>query len=138
MADKSKTIVLFILLLAGCGSPQVSFAPKIEPEGIAFHIALQNANGFLRMMLWEKDTRKTLWDINLNYYSGPVLKYGEVPARFTTYNGGRNSAKQNYPKIVVPRPIPVGKDILVYLDYQYDGFFEASASVRGMERELGC
>ena len=121
-------LILATLLLTGCGVPQVSFKPQKKADGIQFHIGLKNANGLLRLKLWEKDTRKTLWDINLNYYPGPILKYGDVPSNFTTFNGAGNSAKQNYPADAAPAPIPVGKDICVCIDYQYDASMAACTS----------
>ena len=126
-------LFLFALLclLCGCGSPELTFTPGIEANGhVAFRLGLENADGFLRMMLWEKKSRRTLWDINLNYYRGPVLKYGEIPSRFVTYRGSRHSAWQKYPKTGLPQPIPTGKDILVYIDYTYEGPLGYSASAK--------
>ena len=125
---KDLSLLLATLLIAGCAKPQVSFTPVPSDDGIEFHTALINANGLLHITVWEKESRKTLWDVNLNYFPGPVLQYGQVPPTFLAFNGVRNFAKQTYPPDGVPSDIPIEKVICVCLEYQYDRFVPSCAS----------
>ena len=129
---KTYTVLFLVsLLFAGCSPPpEISFVPKRAVGGLEFHIDLENINGLTRIKLWEKDTRKILWDVRMNYYRGQIVRYGDIPSNFTAFNGRRSSARQSYPVKGRPSSIPVGKDIFVYLTYQYDTRTAASGSAR--------
>ncbi len=122
-------ITIFILLvLQGCGEPQVEIIPIKDGNDIEFQFKHKNINGLIHLTLWEKDTRKTLWDINLRYYSGDILKYGEVPKNFIKFNERKDSALQYFPKDNEPPiKIPIEKTIYVYLQFQYDTFISSNA-----------
>jgi hypothetical protein len=124
-------IVTCILVVSGCGrSPSVSFTAKINGGQIEFRFGYHNVNGLLSMMVWEKESRAKLWDIDLDYYFRPLLKYGEVPLNFTTFNNApERSARQKFPPdSSPPQAIPVGKEMLVQIRYQYDSFISACSS----------
>ena len=107
--------------------PAALFSPTMKDGEVEFHIALKNARGFLRLIVWEKESKKTLWNVGLNYFPGPSIKYGDVPRNFKALSGLKHSAKQDFPDGVAPSPIPKGKIIHVCLDYQFDMFLTPSS-----------
>ena len=94
-----------------------------QDGSIDFLFDYKNIGGLLHMRIWEKDSHTLLWEINLNYYAGDKLKYGEVPSGFLTFNGVRNYARQEYPlNNKPPEAIPVDEEIYVIINYQYDEY----------------
>ena len=94
-----------------------------QDGGVDFLFDYKNVNGLLHMQIWGKESRAILWDVNLNYYAGDKLKYGEVPSEFLTFNGVENYARQRYPlNNKAPEAIPLDKEIYIRLEYQYDEF----------------
>lgn len=121
-------ISVTLILLVGCSpTPEVSFKPEVAPDGLQFELGSKNVNGFSKALFWEKDSGKMLWDVDLKYFPGPTLKYGELPSGFTTFGGNRGSAEQRYPQDAAAVPIPMNKVIYVRLGYQYDHFVGASS-----------
>jgi hypothetical protein len=125
---RTSALLIASLMLAGCGKPHVTFLPQKTQSGLEFHLNLKNVNGLLRTTFWEGENQKTLWDVNLNYFPGPILKYGELPADFTTFNGDTDSARQDHPKTLGALPIPAETIVYVQVGYQYDEFISACAS----------
>lgn len=118
------------ILIFGCKSSKLSFTPEMKNNQCEFHFGYNNVNGLLSLMIWEKDTRSLLWEIDLNYYQGSILKYGEIPSGYSTFNNApERSAMQKFPAdLLPPRTIPTEKDIWVCIDYQYDSFLSACSS----------
>lgn len=109
----------------------IGFKATIEQNKVGLHFQRHNAYGLMQLIIWEKDSRSILWYVNLNYYPGGIIKYGEVPKEFTTFNGVKNFATQKYPKNnKLPEQIPFGKEIYVYINYMHDKFFILSTSVK--------
>jgi hypothetical protein len=123
-------IVLCIVVFPGCSrSPSVSFTAQKKGDQVEFHFGYHNVNGLLGMMVWEKDASSMLWSINLGYYRGDVLEYGVVPLKYKSFNGVDQSAKQNIPSdSLSPQTIPVGKEIMVRIHFQYDYLISACSS----------
>jgi hypothetical protein len=115
--------VAFIWMLP----PHCSTTARQRGSDTEFDIATRGINGLLGLRIWRADTRETLWDVNLNYYPGPKLAYGEVPADFETFNGAQNSARQNFPPDdQKPMTLPINSQLFVEVDCQYDHFISAA------------
>jgi hypothetical protein len=112
-------------ILMGCWE-RITLNPEIVGNEVVFRIVFAHANGLLQATVWEKETRKTLWDINLAYYKENTLRYGEVPKYFMSFNGAPESAKQDYPDGESALPIPRGKDIILRLIYSFSDFPDIS------------
>lgn len=103
--------------MGGCFNHKISTKPVKTKTGIDFNISSKNINGLLGIVIWEEVTRKTLWEVKLNYYNGQTITYGLVPK----FNKLGNSAKQTWPlNNKHPENIPKNKNIYVCIAYQYD------------------
>ena len=99
-----------------------------DADELVFHLRTRSVNGLLGLRLWRTDTKEVLWDVNLNYYPGGQLRYGEIPTEFRTFNGGLNRGRQNYPEgNRKPQPLPPSTTFMVELDYQYDTLLSPAA-----------
>ena len=122
-------IKILLVLLVGCEKREIDFSAHKTKDGVEFHFDYSRINGLLSMQVVEKNSKTLLWDINLNYFRGNVLKHGEVPSEFETFNGVHNSAKQIYPQNnQFAKSIPPDQDIYVYLEYQFDEFLSPCIS----------
>ncbi len=116
----------------------MEFSALSGDKGIEFKFKHENVNGLLQLIVWEEGAKDILWDVNLNYYTGDTLKYGEIPIQFITFNGVKNSAKQNYPiNNIAPIAVPVGSIIYVYISYQYDTFISPASSSHVYSLQVG-
>lgn len=52
----------------------------------------------LELEVLDKITGEIIWSVNVDYWPGGHVKYGQLPSNFSTYNGGVNSAVQEFPK----------------------------------------
>ena len=71
------SIVLGIACLALAIYPRqavVLFSPTMKDGELEFQVALKHSNGLLRLIVWEKESRKTLWNVGLNYFPGPSIR----------------------------------------------------------------
>ena len=111
--------------------PHVRLDATRQGADVVFHIRTRNVNGLLHVVVFDRESRQTLWSVNLNYFPGPDLVYGRVPAPFTTFNGNAGTARQEFPRAgVAPRPLLPGKELLVDVHYQYDQGLSACAGSR--------
>jgi len=108
----------------------ITFEAKKNKQKIEFHFQRNSANGLSHLIVWEKGARNILWDVNLNYFPGGIINYGEVPNEFTTFNGVRNIASQNYPDNETIAPLERDSEIYVYISCVHDTFFVPSSSVK--------
>lgn len=100
--------------------------PRHDREGTHFEISSKGCNNLSHLTVWERGAITPLWDINLRYFTGSEIKYGELP----TKPANQYFIPQRYPLDGSPAPIPVGKDILVKIDYQYDEMLAPSTGHR--------
>jgi hypothetical protein len=145
--------LLIYLIFENAAEPSASLTLTEKAGILRFDITTHHVNGILGLRVWNFDQAHTealariarheddreyeyvsneyLWDVNLDYYQGPHLDYGEVPQDFATFNGGRNSAKQNFPKDgAKPHPLPPSTRIRMAIDLQYDTWAAASVTTR--------
>jgi len=119
---------LCFLLYLAYGNFYVSLGkiqPKIEGEDIVFYIDYKKTRGLLDLTVTDVSENKVVWDINLSYYYGQELRYGEVPLEFKTNNGVTNRARQKIPEVGVPPELEKGKIYKLVTDWQYDAYFNA-------------
>lgn len=123
--------IILVSLLTGCTPRRnVSLAVRQTGSHTVLDVSTEGVNGLLGLSIWQADTRELLWKVNLDYFRGKQLVYGEVPAGFTTINGGENSAEQTFPaKGLSPPPLPSKRKIYVAIEAQYDEFMAASVRV---------
>ena len=121
--------IMSVWLLSGCTpKPSVSLGAHSSDSQTVLDVSTEGINGLLGLNMWQADTREMLWRVNLDYFRGPQLVYGHVPAGFMTINGGKNSAEQIFPaKGLRPPPLPPRRKIFVAIEAQYDEFMSASA-----------
>ena len=131
MRFKTILILPFVLICSACSTtPHADVDIRQEDHDFVFQIRTRSINGLLDLRLWQVDTKEIFWDINLNYYKEPELRYGEVPDKFTTFNGGQNRAEQNIPRNHQrPRPLPANQNFYLALDCQYDTILAAASKV---------
>jgi len=121
--------LLLAVVSAGCSpSPRLSLNARQEDGSTTFEFSTRGINGLLGLRVWKADTKELLWDVNLSYYRGPRLRYGDLPRDFETFNGQKDSATQAFPaKREKPRPLPANSKLYVSVDCQYDSFMAASS-----------
>jgi hypothetical protein len=117
---------MLLFTLTACQKAEVTLQPRHDPDGIHFEIASKGCNGLSHLTVWERGANTPLWVANLRYFNGPDIKYGEPPAN----SGNPYFIPQLYPVKGHPEPIPVARDILVNIEYQYDENFTASVGHR--------
>ena len=89
-----------------------------------FHLRTRGFRGLSSFRIWRTDTKEELWYVNLNYFRGEHLTYGEVPKSFRTFNGNLNNARQEYPPDArKPAPLPPTATFMVELNCTYDAMF---------------
>lgn len=130
-----KILIPFFLVLSslghfGCASRPVMELRAAEQSGNQiFEFSKSNLNGLLDIRIWRVEDKSVLWDVNLNYYDGERLAYGEIPKGFTTFNGNKNDAKQRFPlRGAAPDPLPAGAKLRMQVTVQYDTFMTAAAT----------
>jgi hypothetical protein len=128
-------LVVLSILVAGCSrDPTVTLSVSEEKGRTVFHLPTRHANGLLGVQVWQPDTGTLLWEMNLAYFRGARLIYGEIPRDFVTFNGGKNSAQQMFPRDdQPPLPFPPDARLLVAIELQYDAFMAASVRTRYFE-----
>jgi hypothetical protein len=98
-----------------------------QGKDIDFHLRTRGFHGLSSFRICRTDTEEELWCVNLNYFRGEHLTYGEVPENFRTFNGGLNNARQEYPSAArKPAPLPPSAMFLVELHCSYDAMFGPS------------
>jgi hypothetical protein len=118
---------LCMQISTGCWE-RITFNPEMTGDEVTFRFTYPHAFGIYQATVWEKESRKTLWDINLAEYGRSILRYGEVPRDYKAANGAPESAKQDYPEGESALPIPRGKDIILRLIYSHFDFPDESIS----------
>jgi hypothetical protein len=110
---KKLIFIVVMLIIAGCGQkPHVDVSAKIENNQVVFNIPSSGINGILSFGV--KDFNETLWSINTSYEKGNSIIYGVIPS------GGKAVAKQSFP-LDGKTPIDIrGKNVTVWVEYQYD------------------
>lgn len=119
---------LLTTLFMGCSvTPKASVVAHQQGTDIDFNIQTKGIRGLGEVWLWIEDTKQVLWRVNLNYYQGPQLKYGELPIKFKQPNGAINSAEQIVPaNDEKPNQLPPGKTFFLAVTGQYDTPMAAS------------
>lgn len=127
--------IVLLMLVGGCSrDPTVTLSVSEEKGRTVFHLPTRHANGLLGIKIWQPDTRTQLWELDLAYFRGARLTYGEIPRDFVTSNGGKNSAQQMFPRgDQPPLPFPPDTRLLVAIELQYDAFMAASVRARYFE-----
>lgn len=119
-------IVVLVSYLLLRKSEVVLNVSQRQDGGIDFLFDYKKVNGLYGMRVWEKDSRTLLWGIEVHYFKGDKIKYGEVPSEFLGPGGVPNSTRQVYPlDNQIPKAIPLDKEIYVSIDYQYDHLISA-------------
>ena len=109
-------VIIYIGYLKGIGQAK----PVFVNNDLIFKIDYGfTTNGLLQLIIIDTANSKTIWDIELNYFRGAILKYGEIPKNFET-DGVTNSAEQNFPVTGKPLSLVEGKIYKLYTDWQYD------------------
>ena len=108
--------------VAGCSmAPAISMTAKQRGSDVDFEFGTRGINGLLEFRVWRADTRELLWDVNLNYYGGARLTYGDIPKDFTTTNGNQQSATQIFPADgAKPKRLPASGKVFMEVQCQYD------------------
>jgi hypothetical protein len=117
--------------LFGCNnSHEVMVTATNEKSKLAFDFDYRNIGGLLKVKLWQCEPQVLIWELDLNYFVGPRLVYGETPLGFTTKNGALADANQVVPPLgtLLP-PILEGHKFWLQIVYQYDAAFSANADV---------
>jgi hypothetical protein len=130
MKTGSLIFVILIAITAGCGRrPSFDLAASHVGGSTVFEFSGSRINGILDLSVWQVSDRKFLWDMNLNYFVGGRLAYGEIPKGFSTFNGGTNDAVQRFPfSGTPPIPLPADTDLRIQVTVQYDTLTTASAT----------
>jgi hypothetical protein len=121
------TALTLSVSVAGCSmAPAISMTAKQRGSDVDFEFGTRGINGLLEFRVWRADTRELLWDVDLNYYGGARLTYGDIPKDFTTTNGNQQSATQIFPADEAkPKKLPASGKVLVEVECQYDDFAAA-------------
>lgn len=109
---------LIALLLSphlGACAPQPEMSAEIKEGRLILALDRDRANGFLGLRMEEEATGEMLWHVNLHYFPGGEVTYGEAPQDFRTWNNNPRSAQDVVPAQALPTT-----PILVSLSYQYD------------------
>ena len=119
---------LLTTLFIGCSvTPKVSVVAHQQGADLNFSIQTEGIRGLIEAWFWEENTKQVLWRVNLNYYQGSQLKYGELPIKFKQPNGAINSAEQIVPANgEKPDQLPPGKSFYLAITGQYDTLMAAS------------
>lgn len=119
---------LLTALFIGCSvAPKLSVVAHQRGSDLDFSIQTEGIRGLGEVWLWTEDTKQVLWRVNLNYYQGSQLKYGELPAKFKSPNGAMNNAEQIAPANgEKPNQLPPGKNFYLAITGQYDTRMAAS------------
>lgn len=125
------SIIFGVIAILGCSmKPQIFLETKGQGADTGFQIRAEGINGLLDLRIWEEETKTVIWQVNLNYFNGSHLGYGEVPGEFKTFNGATGSAKQLFPNAAEhPSRLPAGKSFIAALIGQYDTVGGASVRV---------
>ena len=108
---------------------KVSLSARQNEGRTEFEISTRRINGLLHLSLWRAGSRELLWSVNLSYYHGPRLLYGDVPKGFSSFNGAPQNAKQSFPADgTKPSPLPPDSTLFMSLIYQYDSFLHPMTS----------
>ena len=110
-------VIIYIGYLKGIGRAKPVFVNNVLTFKIDYGFT---TNGLLQLIIIDTSNSKTIWDIELNYFREASLKYGEIPQDFETFNGGTDSAEQNFPVTGKPLTLVEGKIYKLYTDWQYD------------------
>jgi hypothetical protein len=121
---------LLVLMLDGCSAdPRMNVTISNIGGKVRFQIHSKNIRGLLGMRVFQIEPRKLAWAVQLNYFSGNEILYGEIPQRFSTVAGVTEDAKQVFPPNDAPPPIlSRNTRFLVEIDAQYDS--RGSAATR--------
>jgi len=109
-------IVTVVFVLRSCSSETIQ--PVFVNNELHFKIEYGSTNGLLGLVISDASTGKALWNVNLAYFHGKYLKYGEVPQK--------NNARQIFPTMGMPSGLIEGKIYRMYSDWQEDYFGCAS------------
>jgi hypothetical protein len=100
------------------GPPDVALSAARKGDRLVFTLGLKRANGLLGFRIVDPQSSQVYWNVDLNYYPGPILVYGEVPSSFEDRNGNVQSAVGGRK----PSELPRGKELRVCVNYQYDNY----------------
>jgi hypothetical protein len=117
---KALITVLWFALFFGCsGKRNMTLTAQQNGSDVVFEIHANDINGVLGVAIWSSDTKgELLWDMNLNYFNEPHLKYGSIP------NG--LMAKQIFPPDDKrPRAFLPNENLYIGIDAQYDSGLDA-------------
>ena len=127
--SSKRTCIIYILCI-GCSSEVKlgTLTPHFKNGPLSFDIDHGGTKGYLNLVISDVSNSEVIWDINLNYYMGKSLSYGEIPKEFKTSNGVTNSALQNVPKnSMPPSKLIDGHTYKAISTWQYDQLSTAMA-----------
>lgn len=118
---------VFVAIGCSFGPPNITVTVNNEHGKNVFVFQHQNHNGLVGLSIWTVPDDALLWDINLRYFSGERLIYGEVPKGFTSVFGNQENAIQRFPTSgQTPAPLPANARLRMELSIQYDTSTSAS------------
>jgi hypothetical protein len=126
------TIAFFLVFqLFGCSAnPSITLTARQEGSDLVFDIKKRGITGLLALAIWQMDPAEYFWKVNLDYYNESTLIYGHIPSRFRTFNGGVNSARQEFPPAgIKPRALTPNKLFCIALTWQYAGLTESGGTL---------
>jgi hypothetical protein len=118
---------IWILARESRKDPGVELRASLEDGRLIFDLRPRDANGLLDVLVFDKETGRPFWWLNLNYHPGGRVTYGSTPSGFTTLNGTTPRARREFPVEEAPKELPREREIVVQVGYQYDRWIGASA-----------
>lgn len=116
-------LILLIVILFRSMIPGVSLSLDQSRGSTEFVFSTHGINGLLSMRVLRYDPGELLWHMNLNYFRGHRLRYGEIPDVWP------NIARQEFPKDgEEPKPLAPDSKFLVTIECQHDVFIAPSVT----------
>ena len=106
-----------IFAVVSCQGPRIDVVPFVEGNRVVFDIPRSGINGLLGIIV-EDEAGHILWKVNLKYYNGRQITYGEMP----------RGSKQVIPADGSTPPDIRGRRVQIQVEYQYDEFMAPSAA----------
>jgi hypothetical protein len=118
-------------------TPRLYVRAVLQGQALEFELRPHGINGLLGISVTDNETRKLLWDLDLEYFRGSRLVYGGSPGTFRDGNGNWKTAKQVVPEPgLSPARLPKGKVVTVEIRYQYDSFLGACVAREAFTLDL--
>jgi hypothetical protein len=115
------SMLIIVSYAVSCSrSPELQLQVGRDQNGIYFDIQKNSVIRGLLSLTVETAQGDEVWSVDMNYYSGSSVRYGEVPRNIENPEGRRN-AEQEFPKYrKLPNPLEKGESYVVKIACQYD------------------